>query len=269
MKNKLILIFIFTLFFINIYAFNKDKYQKDAFYIGDLIELEITKSSLSSKKLLGKFKDFEIANHKKDQNGIHIFLRRFKTGRLKLKFGKNKYLLFETPSALDLFTSKDILDINNQDRESALKRPDFLFPYIRFFIAFLILFLLLCLYIFYKIFKKLKNKKDKELPAFLWYQNFIRNLPDQHFFIALTHAFKGYLDRKFNLKIIGKTSSEILLEIKKHPLLDERSKKLKEWLSFLDLCKYTGYTASEEEKYKSKRLLEQMVQKWEEENINV
>lgn len=232
--------------------------------VGDLIKLNIYSTSDSEKDLQQKFNGFDIESikkiEKKGKLGYEVAFRCFEPGEREIRIS-GKILKIKVVSLLknendfkniiDLKTEKDI---DGNKRVPDIKKIPFVFPYTVVAIAFgLIGFILIIFFIF----KLMQRRKENMRTAFEEFSRIIETANGDTFFITLTFAFKRFMEKKYNIKILGKTSSEIINET--GDKLFEEKEAMKNWLDFSDMCRYAGYETNDAEKFQKKRELYEIV----------
>lgn len=210
-------------------------------YIGDIITLEIAAGNISSEELREKFRDFEIVDIKKESNIYLISLRTFEPGEYSVSLG-NKEVIVNVASTLDdiardgiFYGGTDIIDSG--------------------FSLHWRVFLCISAGIFAVsggiiLIKMTFKRKEKLLSP---YQRFMKNsdaieLESESFFVDLTLCFKEYLEQLYQCRIIGKTSSEIVNEVKDIITLGAVMADIEEWLTECDRLKFTGITVTDDKK---------------------
>ena len=73
------------------------------------------------------------------------------------------------------------------------------------------------------------------------------------YLVKLTESFKKYIEDVYSYSIRGKTSSEIIGEIKNIKEVNPILKNLEKWLYECDIFKFSGKTPSHEDKKKAIR----------------
>ena len=210
-------------------------------YIGDIINLEIGSGDIFSEEIREKFKDFEIVELIKKPNGYLISIRTFEPG-IYTVYLKDKEISINVKSVLDDISREGIYEGGTQ-----VTAPGLIFYWrILFYIAAGV-FVLACVFMLSKIFLKKKNEKSEP------YQLFIRcsaslELESENYFVDLTRFFKEYIGSLYQKKIIGKTSSEILSELREIQFPENMLFDVGMWLAECDRLKFTGIKASAEKK---------------------
>ncbi|SNY22182.1 hypothetical protein SAMN06265827_10722 [Orenia metallireducens] len=243
MRRNFILLAVLLagLVLVNSYVYAESR----AIHIGDLIQLEIAKTDLSKAEIRDSFKAFEIESLEKIDSGYKISIRSFEAGKKIVKLG-DRQLKIQVASTLDEIDRQDIFE---GDLEA--KEVDKMLPMYKLLVVMVAVIALLS---FLRLRKIFSNRSRKELSVYSQFRTKVEEikLEDDNYFVYLTLAFKDYLEQTFNRKIIGKTSNEIIAEINYIPQLDDYLNQIKEWLSFVDICKYRGKEVSLEKK-KEKR----------------
>ena len=245
-KIKFFLIVFISLFFIPSVGTAESERN---IYIGDLIELKITSQTITEDELREKFKEFDIVDIKNDGENYIITIRSFEPGEKLVKIG-NKEIVIDIKSTLDEIENESIFEGSFEPKEgnkfNITRYAAFVFPSV--FLASGIVLLVIFI----------KKKKAASLTS---YQLFIKNvkgvsLNDTMYLVKLTESFKKYIEDVYSYSIRGKTSSEIIGEIKNIKEVNPILKNLEEWLYECDIFKFSGKTPSHEDK---KRLLESLI----------
>jgi len=210
-------------------------------YIGDIIALEITSESVSADELKKKFQDFELIELK-EQNGVYsVSLRTFITGEHIINLG-NKEIIINVKSTLEDISRDDIFEGG-----ARVAKPGA--PFYRRVIFYVpaAVFIFSCGFVSVK--KIIKKTKKTQTPLQLFLNNSSRLSPENKNYLAdLTYNFKNYLEALYKFKIIGKTTGEIVNELKKIQELNGALPDIFEWLTECDRMKFTGVYAQNEEK---------------------
>ncbi|WP_018247443.1 hypothetical protein [Orenia marismortui] len=210
-------------------------------YIGDLVKLKIDNITLTKSELREKFKDFDIQKIEETDNGYKIAIRSFEAGEKIVDLG-DKNLKIKVKSTLNEVKRDDIYEA-----KLSPKKAQKVLPLQRLLISLIIVIFILLLIRFRRGFM---NRGNQNLSIYGQFRTRVEDLKldNENYFVLLTLAFKDYLELSFQRKIIGKTSAEIMEEIRPISMLEDYLNRIEEWLSFSDLCKYTSKEASEEEK---------------------
>ena len=252
MRIKITLFTMVALFLwiIKLWAFGETR----NIYIGDIITLQVSSRDISEKELREKFQSFEIVEIKELGDGYAISVRTFEIGEYKIFFG-DKEVVINVQSVLDDIEREDIFD-----GDITVAMPSFLFHWrILFCIVFGVFFLSGSLFLI-KTFIKKKVKIPTPLQTFLLETASV--LPEhKDYFVIITQSFKEYLQRLYKFQIIGKTSAEIIDELKKGLKQTSMLTEIQEWLMECDRLKFTGVTASSEIKQQHYEELVKIVKK--------
>lgn len=206
-------------------------------YVGDLIILEICTDNYTIGELKNIFSDFEIVSYKELETGCELTLRTFEPGEHSIILG-DKELVIMVSSALEDIKRDDIFPGESEPLESSYQ----VFPVYIFF-ALIILFIIMMIFLFWNF---IKNKRKKQEPP---YQSLLGKLESigtdiDNFFVELTFIFKEYIEKRLEFLIRGKTTEEIIAEIRGIERLEEKIAEIREWLLLADYYKYTGTEAS-------------------------
>ncbi len=257
-RKKTLLVILFILF--NQLAF------ASSYYIGDLIKLNITHSNLSKEEVKELFNDFEIVGIDKIKNGYQIAFRSFTPIKKEIKIG-NKVIEINISTTLKLYENKDIIDIQQNKKNITIKSDVsaykvFLHYYFHIIVLlFIVVLIIISIFIFLKIKKSRKNNSEAQKTAYEYFQEILPSVQDDQFFYSITKAFKIYLEKKFQVSILGKTSHELIPEIGK---ISKSNVELNDWLSYVDQFKYMNNKSSVEEKDKIYKSVINYIQKLEE-----
>jgi len=252
--NKILLVPVVLLFlYTSAWAFTETR----NIYIGDIITLKVSFSgnkALSAEELKEKFKAFEIVETK-DTNGEHIIsLRTFEVGEHKILLG-DKEIVINIQSTLNDIEREGIFE-----GDLGAMEQGFLFHWrIIFYIA-AGLFLMSGGYVLINTLLIEKIKAQTPLQIFLRRSGALSAVNDGYF-VDLTFYFKEYLECLHKFRIIGKTTVEIVNELKEIDLLSTILPEIKEWLTECDRLKFTGVKASAETKQEHYRALLKIVEK--------
>ena len=261
MKKKKILLIVFLcciLFSINNLEANAD--ERDIF-IGDVIELRISTSDLTQEQIVEAFKAFEIIDLRQQQDDYLISFRSFKPVDTTIILG-NQEIAVTVKSTLDVIEREDIFegDMKTRLEESVIPWG-------------IVLIISISIMIFSGaliIWSKRRNKNDaKDV-----YQIFMESVQpldtsDDHALEHMTAKLKIYIQDKFHMTIIGKTSTELIPEIEnlridKHILLE-----LEKWLTSCDQMKFSGCYVESEHIDKMRKDLLNIVKSIESEDIKM
>lgn len=231
--------------------------EERSIYVGDLINIRITSEKFTEDELRDKFKEFEIENVKKDNGGYIVTLRSFETGEKIVELG-DKEIKIVIKSTLDEFEKDDIFEGNLDPQETG-----FLIKFKYIFYILLLVFLLTGGITFWRFIRKRKVALLNPYQKFLYQTNAIQ-LNKDDCFVKMTFSLKEYLELSYSCCIKGKTSLEIIENIKSIPNLQEKIDSMDTWLKESDYYKFTGVVASMEKKEELLKKLVEMVKKIEE-----
>jgi len=210
-------------------------------YIGDIITLQILSREISAEEITEKFRDFEILEIKKEKGGYAVSLRTFEVGEYRIMLGGPE-IIINVKSTLEDIERDGIFESDKQIEKSGF----LLFSCVLFYF-FCGIFVLSGAFL---LFKKIGRGKVKTLSALECFFNrcVLLSEEDENYFVDLTYYFKEYLESLYKFKIIGKTSAEILNELKEIKALEGTFPHIREWLDECDRFKFTGIRARTEEK---------------------
>ena len=212
-------------------------------YVGDIITLEISSLEMTGDELRQKFQDFEIVEMKEEPEGYTLSIRTFETGEYIILLG-DKEIVINVASTLKDIDRDDVFDGEKEILAGGIP------IYWR-----IILYITLSIFVLsggVVLVKLLKKRREKPESA---YQLFLRRCTglsesDDNYFVHLTFYFKQYLESIHNIRIIGKTSAEIVSELKVLSSLEGRLSDIKAWLEECDLLKFSGTTVSSDDKHR-------------------
>lgn len=225
--------------------------ERDIF-VGDLIVLEISADNYTYTELENVFSEFEIVNCSELETGYEVTLRTFEAGEYSILLG-DKELLIVVSSTLEEIDSDGIFPGEPEPLESYYSKLQ-----IYVFLIFVILFILILFYCSWFFIKNRMNKWESPFQSFLRKVDNVETCTGD-FFVELTFVFKEYLEKTFDCLIRGKTTEEIISEIRDIERLKVKLPGIREWLEYADYYKYTGTEASSETKEKQKVKLKQLV----------
>ncbi|MFW5972154.1 MAG: hypothetical protein ACOCRL_01580 [Bacillota bacterium] len=257
MKLEKKMLFFLTISLLFVFISMQVSAEDRNIYIGDIIKLEISRSGLSIDHLREKFQEFEIVKIEEKENNYIIEIRTFEPGIKTVQIA-DKEIEIVVKSTLEDMERDDIYQGNMEVLEG--RRP---IPW-KYILAFIFI---ICIAVGGNVlWNYYKKVKEKPLSA---YRNFMFSVENISFetddyFVKLTYYFKRYLEKTFSCQIRGKTSGEIINEIK-----DIRGVKLfisdiQNWLESSDYYKYTEALATLEEKKELTDKLKVLVKKIEE-----
>jgi len=230
-------------------------------YIGDIITLQISSRGLSAEELIGKFQAFEILEIKDENASYLISLRTFEVGEHKILLG-DKEIVINVQSVLDNIQREGIFE-----GDTGVMEPGYLFKWNALFYIAAGLFVLSGGYVLTKAL--LKGVIVTQSP----YQVFLRrsgslSVENDDYFVDLTFYFKEYLEGLYQFRIIGKTSAEIVNELKGINLLNTMLPEINEWLTECDRLKFTGVNVSTGTKQEHYEKLLKLVEKIDAQGLN-
>jgi len=209
-------------------------------YVGDIITLEIMTRDFSAEALREKFQDFEIVEARDVPGGTSLSLRTFETGERKVLLG-DKEIILNVRSTLDEIQREDIFEGGADPLEAEPSFDGRVLLGIAAGVFILSGGFVLC---------KALRQKMKKAPSPL--QTFLRrsaalSMEDDHFFVDITRCFKEYLEALHQCRIIGKTSAEIVAELKGIQALGATLPETGAWLTECDRLKFTGVPVLKED----------------------
>ncbi len=226
-------------------------------YVGDLLTLKVSYDSYTLKDLQKKFSDFEIVDSKELDTGYELTLRTFEPGEYSIILGDKK---------IEIVVSSTLEDMERDSIFSGDLSPlqsSYSSVWFYLFYGFIIILAIILITLIWQFIKN--KKKENETP----YQQFMRSLAlieftEDNYFVDLTFIFKEYLEKTFACQIRGKTSEEIIDEIKDIPELVNRLGQIREWLRLADYYKYTEVVATTGIKEKQQDSLKELTAEIEE-----
>ena len=250
MNTKKILLFLMCLFLFNTVVCVFAETETRNIYIGDIITLEITSHQFSANELNDKFKDFEIIETTITSNGYLLSLRTFETGEHKVVLG-NTETIINVSSTLEDIQRESVFE-----GDKRVIKPGFSFHWL----------VLLCVaagvFVLSGVFVLVKIAGKRKIAALSPYCTFLKRteallpkIDNDNFFVYLTFYFKEYVGKLHNRRIFGKTSSEIISELKAIHSLGSVIPMIEKWLVECDRMKFTGVAVLAEEKQKHYELL--------------
>ena len=210
-------------------------------YVVDIITLKIESREFSAEELTEKFKGFEVVELKDDSGGYAISLRTFESGEYKISLGSQE-IIITVQSTLDDIQREELFE-----GDSRVTEPGFLFHWRILFCIFTSISVLSGGFILVKIFMNRKIKMQTPIQLFLSCSGSL-SVENDNYFVYLTYYFKEYIGSLYQCRIIGKTSAEIISELKEIQVLKNMLAEIQEWLTVCDRFKFTGVKVSSEEK---------------------
>ena len=202
-------------------------------YVGDIITLEIGSEDFSAEELMEKFKEFEVLELTEESGGYRLSLRTFDPGKYVVLLG-NKEIVINVGSTIDDIDRDDIFEGGTQ-----VIKPGFSFQWRILFYISAGVFILSGGFILLKIVLKKKTKKLNPYELFLQRSGTLAVEGDDYF-VDLTRFFKEYIGSLYQCWIIGKTSAEIIFELKEIQPLESMLSNIEEWLVECDRMKFSG-----------------------------
>lgn len=208
-------------------------------YVGDILTLEIMAEGLSTEELKEKFSAFEIMELKEEAGRYLITLRTFEPGEYKVTL-RNKEITITVASTLDDIQREEPFEGGTQVIES---EPSF--PWRILFTVSTSIFLLSGGVL---LFRTLVKKRAKALPP---YELFLRSssalaIENDNYFVDLTFLFKQYIESLYQCRLIGKTSDEMISQMKEIQALHALLPDMEAWLKECDRLKFTCVKVSPE-----------------------
>ncbi len=226
-------------------------------YIGDLLTFKITSDSHTMEDLQKKFGDFEIVDINELETGYELTMRTFEPGEYSIILGDKK---------IEILVGSTLEDIERDSIFSGELSPLKSSYSSIWFYLFYGLIILLAIIFMILIWHYIKNKQKEDENS---YQRFIRKMAvigitKDEYFVELTFIFKEYLENSFGYQVRGKTSEEIIDEIKDIPELEEKLSEIRRWLRLADYYKYTEAVATADIKEKQQLSLKNLAAEIEE-----
>lgn len=252
-KRLLLVLLLSTLFcFPSTTAYAEER----SIYVGDLINIKITTQSLTEDELREKFADFEITELKKESDGYIITVRSFDVGEKTIELD-NQELKITVKSTLKDLGRTDIFN-----GSTGTKPAGYTFAW-QFVLYGLILIFLITGGVTAR--GLIRRKRQASLTP---YERFHLELgkiilAEDSCFVRLTKILKQYMDAKLSINIKGKTSSEIVAEVRDFPVMDNKLKDLQSWLEDCDFYKFTKTVSTMEHKQKLLENLKALVKEME------
>jgi hypothetical protein len=205
-------------------------------YIGDIITLNITGTGLTRGELEFMFSGFEIVEIKNLSGGYELSMRTFITGEHRVLLG-NKEVVINVGSALE--------DIEREamfEGDIWVIEPGFPIHWRMLFYIAAGIFVLSSGFVLIRVVLKKKAKPLNPYQLFLQRSAALTE-EDGNYLVDLTFFFKEYIGSIYNRRIIGKTSDEIIKELKEIKPLDNIINEIQAWLYECDKLKFSGKSA--------------------------
>lgn len=251
-KQKIIPFLLFISLFLFISSIHVMAEER-SIYVGDLINIKVSTVQFTEDELREKFKDFEIVDIKNNDGSYLITLRSFETGEKTVQLGDKKIEII-VKSTLDELKQENIFegDLSTENAGFSLN-----FNYV--FYILVIIFLVTVSINLWRFIKKRKTSLISTYEHFINETNSI--ILDDDCFVKMTLSLKQYLESTYVCSIRGKTSDEIISEIRRIPDLQSSIDITSSWLKKCDYYKFTGVSVLREEKQELLRELVELVKK--------
>jgi len=262
-KSHLILIAILLFVLLSsIFLLTKDSSSKNLseerqIYVGDLVYIEIPKETVTEMDIREAFNEFEIISIEEKEKEYIIAIRSFEIG-VKTVMIQGQEINIHINSLLADSTREDIYEGNYNLKEPGIN------IYWKYIEAGLIGLFLISIFMF--IYKKYKKTNVKTISNYNQVIDWMTKLEKDRsqYFVKLTAYLKWYIEKTFNIKIIGKTSKEFIEEMNKNNINLVSEKLVKDWLEKCDFHKFSGQIANDEDKEEMKNKLIEIIKAIEE-----
>lgn len=216
------------------------KAESRSIYIGDLVTLEITTEDVSQEQIIEAFKAFEVVKSSKTKDGVKVTIRTFEPGEKKVTIG-NEEIIITVASTLDTIKRDEIYEADLTPRGSKTVIP-WLYIYIGVCLVFVISGGILLI-------RRLRQGKTKSLSPYGRFQLGLERIDsqDKKSLVKMTGVLKLYMEEVFYTRIIGKTSSEIMVEISQIEGTMPYREDIKQWLHSCDTYKFSGISVAPEQ----------------------
>ena len=216
-------------------------------YIGDIFTLLIAPTEMTSDELRDRFNEFEIVEIKRDGGGSGsgggwlVSLRAFEAGEKVVVVGNNK-IVITVASTLDDIQRDGIFEGGGE-----IVEPGFPFHWHILFYVALGVFAASGGVVLFRFIQKKRGKVESA------YEVFVRRSAslspgNDNYLVAMTFYFKDYLGDVYNHIIIGKTTAEIMNELRSVSASREFLADIHAWLVECDRMKFTGALCNDEDK---------------------
>ena len=257
-KSHLILIIILLFVLLSsVFLLNKDSNIKNLaeerqIYVGDLVYIEIPKETVTEMDIREAFKGFEIVTIEEKEEEYTIAIRSFEIG-VKSVMIQGQEINIHINSLLAESTREDIYEGNYNLKEPGIN------IYWMYIEAGLIVLFLISVFIF--IYKRLKKRNEKTISNYNQVIDWITKLEKDRsqYFVKLTAYLKWYIEKTFDVKIIGKTSKEFIEEMNKNNINLVKKNLVRDWLGKCDYHKFSGQIGKEEDKEEMKNKLIEII----------
>lgn len=222
-------------------------------YVGDIVTLTIESRGITEAELRQKFQDFEIVELIGNPEGYTISIRTFDAGERTILLN-DKEIVISVGSTLDDIERDDVFE-----GEAGVTAPGASVHWrVLFFVAAGV-FTLSGAFLSARAFFSRKAKSESAHRRFARRAAML-SAGDDSFLVDLTFYFKEYLQSVRKRRIIGKTSAEIVGEIREISALAGMLSDIESWLLACDRMKFAGIAASDDEKNRHRERLLKMVE---------
>lgn len=226
--------------------------KERSIYVGDLINVRVSAKDYSESDLRDKFKAFEIVGITEDADAFVVTLRSFEPGEKTIRLG-NKELKISIKSTLKEIKRNGIFEGDLKPEKEGFK--------LAWQTVFYILLALFAAFGGLSLWRFIKRKKNIALSPFQRFNKILDKLviKEAGYFVKLTLALKEYFEVRYSCSIKGKTSAEIIEEIRNIPELEQRLSDIRSWLEECDNYKFAGISATAREKLELRNKLMEIV----------
>lgn len=243
---------LITLIFIQ-FLWYQDLNAQRNLYIGDLIHLRINDSSIAREDLTQQFEGFEIVDFVADESGIDLTLQCLEVGTKNIYIGKQE---------IEIIVESTLVDIQRDDIYEVtpdLMKPEIIVPWFSVFISTGILFLGLVIYLGVGLIKKKRQKELTLLEQSVQRINAL-DLEQKDCLGSMTLELKGYIQHKYSVKALGKTTEEFKSAIANIPISTATIQNILVWLNECDFYKFSGSQVNTEKKQLFKEKVLELLQ---------
>lgn len=228
--------------------------EKRSIFIGDIIELKVTKQSITIEELRDKFKEFEIIDINENDDSFLLTLRSFEPGEKTVKIG-NKEIKINVKSTLKEMKRDSIFEGETLPVAAGGS--------IEWKYVFFILTGITLVTGGFSLWQLIKRRKKSPMDPYGLFKMQAKglSLDDGDYLVKLTKSFKEYIETAYTCTIRGKTTSELIIELSSIPDLQPVLPAVQNWLSEGDRFKYMGIAAEAEKKQELLDLLLELVRK--------
>ena len=210
-------------------------------FVGDILALGLATKVFSPAELRDKFTDFEIIDIKETADGYLLSIRTFVPGEYTVALGSTQVII-DVKSTLDEIEREELFEGDSSTAASGLA-----IPWRILFCAAAGVFAVFCALLLIRALRKKRTKALGPLEVFLSEADAL-SAADENYFVDLTRCFKEYIEALFGRRIIGKTSSEIIDELRDLHKLDALLPEIGGWLYECDRFKFAGISVKVSEK---------------------